>query len=326
MREVPEVQFGPWTSPSTEIDADGKLIGAVPGTPNNWGRWGVRDQRGTLNLLTPERVARASKLVRRGARFPLGMPIGASAPAGRGAPLHLFRYTASDVIMNDPGLVPGKSISDDYIVMALQGTTQLDALSHFGAEHCMYNGYWVGSVTAASGARRLGIHHWRDGVVGRGVLLDVARHLGVDCIEPGLAIGPDVLDEVAQAQKVDVEPGDILMVRTGWVGSCFTSGQVDMINCGGLSGAAVPWLSEHDVAMLGADNPAVETLSNPDEIPLTLHTGALRDLGLPLAELLDLDALADDCAADGVYEFFVVISPLPLVNAAGSPINPIAIK
>ena len=326
MREVPDVRFGPWTLPSIEIDADGKLIGAIPGTPNNWGRWGPQDQRGTLNLLTAERVARATTLVRRGARFSLGMPIGPSSPAGRAAPLHLFRYTASDSIVNDPGMVPGMAISDDYIVMALQGTTQLDALCHFGADQCLYNGYWVGAVTAASGARRLGIHHWRDGVVGRGVLLDVARHLSVDCIEPGTAIGPDLLDAVARAQQVGIEPGDILMLRTGFVGSCFRTGQVDMVSAGGISGTTIPWLADHDVAMVGADNPAVETVSNPDETLLSLHTGALRDLGLPLAELLDLDALADDCAADGIYEFFVVISPLPLVNGAGSPINPIAIK
>ena len=156
------------------------------------------------------------------------------------APLHFFRYTTSDVLSNDPGLVPGVAISDDYIVMALQGTTQLDALCHFGTEQCLYNGYWIGAVTAASGARRLGIHHWRDGAVGRGVLLDVARHLGVDCIEPGMAIGPDLLDEVAQAQGVTIESGDLLMVRTGVVGSWFRTGEVDMINCGGISGSCDP--------------------------------------------------------------------------------------
>lgn len=106
MREVSEVQFGPWTSPSIEIDLDGKLVGAVPGTPNNWDRWFRRDQRGTLNLLTEERVARAATLVRRGARFSLALPIGRSAPSGRAAPLHLSRYAASDVLSNDPGMDP----------------------------------------------------------------------------------------------------------------------------------------------------------------------------------------------------------------------------
>ncbi len=326
VRDVPDVQFGPWTSPQIEIDEHGRLIGAQPGTPNNWGRWGPLDQRGTVNLMTPDLIHRASRLVRRGVRFPLGMPIGPTSPAGRGAPLHLFRYAGSDAVSNDPGMVPGKSVSDDYIVMALQGTSQLDALSHFGADQCLYNGYWVGSVTAASGARRLGIHHWREGAVGRGVLLDIATHLGVEHIQDRAEIGPDELDAVARAQRVEVEPGDLLFVRTGFLGSCFRSGKVDMINAGGLSGMTVPWLAQHDVALLGADNPAVETVTSTASTQLSLHCGALRDLGMPLAELLDLDALAEDCAADGVYEFFVVISPIPLVNAAGSPINPIAIK
>src|SRR5213080_838155 len=149
MRDVPEPQLAEWIPPSYTVDERGKVLGARPGEPNNWGRWGDDDQRGTANLLT-------------------------AAPV---------------------------QASDDYLVMALQAATQLDGLPHVGADHVLYNGYWAGLVTATTGARRLGIHHLADGVVGRAVLLDVARHVGVDALDPGFAIGADLLDATAAAQQ-----------------------------------------------------------------------------------------------------------------------------
>jgi kynurenine formamidase len=328
VRDVPDQPLQPWQPPTYTVDGDGKVEGARAGEVNNWGRWGDADQRGTANLLTPERVAAAAALVKTGKRFSLGLPIGGvPTPGYRSEPLHLFESTTGDKVLGEQGL----QYSDDYLVLNLQATTQLDGLSHFGAGGRLYNGYWAGVVTSHGGAKRLGVHHLADGIVGRGVLLDVARQQGGDRLDPGFVIGPDELDAAAAAHGVEVRAGDVLMVRTGWLGWW-----MDEANGGerpgyddlpGVSPRCVPWLAERDVAFLATDTLAVEVVPPEEGMPpMALHVGALRDLGLLLGELFDLDELAADCAGDGVYECFVVAAPLPVVNGVGSPLNPIAIK
>jgi kynurenine formamidase len=323
MRDVPDPPLRPWDPPAYRVDELGKVVDTAPGTPNNWDRWGAEDQRGTFNLFTPERIAAAASLIRSGKRFSLGMPIaGPPMPGFRSAPLHMFSASTADIVLGEKGI----QYSDDYIVMALQGSTQLDGLAHVGSADVLYNGYWAGLVTSRSGARRLGTHHQADGIVGRAVLLDVARHLGTDALEVGFAIGPDLLDECCAAEGVSVGAGDVLLVRTGLLGWLLQGNTADRTEPG-LSPRCIPWLAERDVAMVATDTLSVEVLPpEPGQPPLGFHVQALRDLGLLLGELLDLDDLAADCAADGVYECFFVASVMPVVNAVGSPINPIAIK
>lgn len=320
-RPIPDVPFKGWKPPAYEVDERGKVVGATPGEPNNWGRWGDDDQRGCLNLLTPERVAAAATLVKTGKRFSLGLPIGGAAPTPgyRPPPMHLFSNTTSDFLLGDGRL----QYSDDYVVMALQASTQLDGFGHVGFGDVLYNGFWAGLVTAASGARRLGVHHLADGIVGRAVVLDVARHRGVDRLEGSVGIDGDELAAVAEAQRVDVRAGDILLIRTGHLG-WLLEGNEEGRAIPGLNEHALPWLHERDVAMVACDNLAMEVM--PPSGPLPFHVGALRDLGLLLGEIFDLDDLAADCAGDGVYECFFTAPPMPVVNGVGSPLNPIAIK
>ena len=321
MRDVPDPKIKAWSPPTYEVDERGKVVGATPGEPNNWGRWGDDDQRGCFNLLTPERISAAATLARTGKRFSLALPIGGPTPMPgfRPPPMHFFKQTTGDFVLGDGRL----QYSDDFVVLALQVSTQLDGFGHVASGDVLYNGFWAGLITSSSGARRLGVHHLADGIAGRAVLLDVARHLDVECVEPGVAIESDVLEATAAAQGVDVGPGDILLVRTGHLGRLL-AGDADSGSAPGLTHRALPWLHERDVAMVACDNLAVEVL--PPEGALPFHVGALRDLGLMLGELFDLDALAADCAADGVYECLLVAPPLPVVNAVGSPLNPIAIK
>lgn len=326
MREVPEAPLRAWEPPDYRVDALGKIEGVAPPEIGNWGRWGDEDQRGTANLFTPERVAAAAALIRTGRRFSLAIPIGGGpGPGYRPAPLHLFERTTGDTVLGEPGL----QWSDDYLMIALQATTQLDGLAHFGADRLLYNGYWAGVVTAGSGARRLGIHHQADGIVGRAVLLDVARHLGLDRLVGAFPIDADLLEATAAAQDVEVSAGDIVLVRTGHLGWWYSL--EDKTEFGrdspGLSPRAIPWMAERDVAMVATDTLALEVIPPEEgERPLAFHIGALRDLGLLLGEMFDLDDLAEDCAADGVYECFLLAAPLPVVNGVGSPLNPIAIK
>jgi len=341
MREVPEPALTRWEPPTYTVDANGKVVGGTPGPIHNWGRWGDSDQRGTANLLTAERAVEAAALVRTGKRFALGLPIGGlAAPSHRGEPLHLFQIATGDAILTGAGT----DGADDYLVMALQGTTQLDGLGHVGRGNLMYNGFWSGLVTAGTGARRLGVHHLATGLVGRGVVLDVARAQGVPWLEPGLPITAALLDGTAAAQGVDVRPGDILFVRTGTVTHWYDrfgsptapfqrlgdeTARRDLLDGpeAGLAWDTVQWLRDHDVAVLGVDNLAVECRpAQPGHTWIDFHVAALRDLGLPLAEVLDLDALAADCAEDGVWEGQCAVSVLPVVGAVGSPINPLFIK
>lgn len=324
MREVPERRVGPWSPPDYEVDEQGKVVGAGPGEPNNWGRFGDEDQRGTANLMTAERIAQAAALVRTGRRFTLGLPVGQlDAPGHRDAPLHLFGRTTGDAVLGGSTL----QISDDWVVMALQATTQIDGLAHFASDDTLYNGYWAGLVSANGGARRLGIHHLGDGLVGRAVLLDVARHTGSDPLDRDDPVGPDLLSATAEAQGVEVRAGDAVLVRTGWLGAWFAETVPRDGREPGVAHDALEWFAARDVALLAVDNTAVEPMPPPaDHRALALHVGALRDLGLLLGELFDLDGLAADCADDGVYEGFLVCLPLPVVGAAGSPVNPLVIK
>lgn len=332
VRDVPDSPFEGWDPPDYHVDASGKVVGAKPSTPNNWGRFGDDDQIGLANLLTPERVAAAAGLIRTGTRFSLALPIGVPTPGSyRAEPAHLYRFAAGDGVLGSGRGGAEYQVSDDYIFMALQASTQVDGFGHVGGNGTLYNGYWAGLVTATGGARRLGIHHLARGIVGRAVLVDIARHLGVEHLDPGFPIGPDELDGAARAQDVAIGSGDIVLVRTGHIGWKLGLAAGDPGASSrhepGISTRAIPWLHERDVAMIATDT-AVCSVVPPEagDDFLTWHVAALRDLGLLVGELFDLDELATSCANDGVYEGFFVAAPMPIVGASGSPLNPVVIK
>jgi kynurenine formamidase len=247
---------------------------------------------------------------------------------------HYFAATGSDSIAGSPAYptAPGFDFNDDYIHMALQGSTQWDGLAHVSTHETLYNGYWAGTVTA-TGSKRLGIDALRASFAGRGVLLDVARHEGADALPPGFRIGPELLDAVAAAQGVAVGRGDLLLVRTGHMGrwaELTTAAAREAFEhepVPGLTGDCAAWLHEREVAALASDTRCVEVIPSGDpDRPAPLHVACLVDLGLTLGELWALDELAADCATDGVWEFLLVAPPLNIPGAVGSPLNPIALK
>lgn len=294
---------------------------------SNWGRWGSEDERGTLNLITPERVSAAARLVRAGKTFALGIPFDEHGPQDgriRANPSRLMKETGAQP-QGNPGAF---RYADDYVFMALQAATQWDALAHVHYDGQLYNGF-PSSDVSERGAARCAVTNLSPGVVGRGVLLDVAAHRGVDWLDVGVAIGPDELDAVADAQGVEVQPGDVVLVRTGWRRRFLSDGDRAAFKAGepGLSVRCADWLRDHEVAAVGSDNFAIEVIPGeyPDEY-LPLHMVAIRDMGMPLAEILDLESLGGDCAEDGCFEFLFVGAPLPFTRAVGSPVNPLAIK
>lgn len=315
----------------------------------NAGRWGPEDQFGTLNFITPAVVAHAATLVRTGRRVSLAAPIDADGPQGahgmRRNPIHLMSIDGSDADIADRlggwggasqqevvGMFGAGSarFNDDFIMMPTQASTQWDALSHVYYDGELYNRVPAGAVSSMGAARNsIDVVAAAGHLCTRGVLLDVARWRGVPSLEPNTAIGPAELDAVASAQGVSIREGDIVVVRTGWW-PVFARGGVDadawLAGSPGLSWECAEWLWERNVAAVAADNPAVEAMIPVNGEILVLHMLTLRDLGMMLGEIWNLEALGADCAADGVYEFLLAAPPLTITGAVGSPINPVAIK
>lgn len=326
-----------WTPPDYTVDVDGRIVGReAPAGPHNWGRWGALDERGTANLITPEHVAAAARLIERGETYSLALPLdggGPVHPERSAGVVHLYGYTGSDFIAGSAlnTRFPRFQGADDYIFMPLQASTQWDALSHCAYDDAIYNGFWAGTVESYAGARRGSIHQLKEAMVGRGVLLDVAAMHGVARLEPGHAIGGDELQACADRQGVTVEPGDMLLVRTGHVAWWYALEDKRAFweaGAPGLGRDSVGWLHDKDVAALVVDNVGVEVepFEQPAPVHYPLHVEFLRNLGLILGELWWLEDLAAACAADGRYAFFLSAPPLNVTNASGSPINPIAIK
>lgn len=293
---------------------------------SNWGRWGDDDERGTVNLITPERVVEASQLVRHGRIFDLGIPFDANGPQPGGArinPVRLMSETGADQAF--PGAF---HYADDYVFMPLQSASQWDGLAHVYYDDQLYNGFPASDVSP-HGAAHCSIDKLAKGIVGRGVLLDIARLKGVEWMQQGEVVTPDDLDAAAERQGVEVRSGDILLFRTGWRKKFVTEGNAAEFMAGepGLGLACCRWLHEKEVAVVASDNWAIEAL--PGEIDtelLPVHMVLIRDMGMTLGEILDFEELADDCEADGVYEFLLTAPPIKFTRAVGSPINPLAIK
>lgn len=300
---------------------------------SNWGRWGQDDELGTLNFITPEKIVRAARLVRRGRVFSLAIPFDSQGPqtgfAGRVNPLHYMLQDGGDIASGAQDFIPGLRYCDDAITMPLQCATQWDALSHIFFDGKMYNNRGPEWVTS-SGARANAIDKLKQSVVSRGVLLDIPRLLGKTWLEPGEAIGPEELDAAAAQQGVRLERGDIVLVRTGQLAQVRAEGSWGQYAGGpapGLSLRCAEWFARHEIAGYATDTWGTEVI--PNETPdcfQPLHCVAIVHMGMLVGEIFDLEELAKDCAEDGVYEFLFVAPPLPITGAVGSPVNPQAIK
>jgi kynurenine formamidase len=292
---------------------------------SNWGRWGADDERGTTNFITADKLVAAAALVKTGKVFDLGIPFGDGGPqpgGGRINPVHLMSVTGQG--QNFPG---GFHYADDYIFMPLQSASQWDGLSHVFYDDQLYNGYPASEV-GPGGTNKLAIDKQAKGIAGRGVLLDIARLKGVDWLELNYVITPADLDEAASNQGVTIGSGDILLVRTGWRKVFTTTGDPNQFMAGepGIGLACVDWLHDKEVAAICSDNWAVEALPGETDDSLPVHCVLIRDLGMTLGEILDFEELADDCASDGVYEFFFSAPVIKFSKAVGSPINPLVFK
>jgi kynurenine formamidase len=295
---------------------------------SNWGRWGEDDEIGTLNFVTPEKRIAAAQLVQTGKTFDLGMAFDKDGPFPAGGfrinPVHVMTFMPSDTAHAPDGMIT----ADDMVIMGLQAATQWDSLAHVGYDGLFYNNVPAASVNHVAGATRNSFAKCVEHLISRGVLLDIARLKGVDRLEDRYEITADDLSAAEERQGVQVESGDILLVRTGWY-QWFSEGDRERF-MGDEPGPLLDscrWLHEREVAALALDNWACEVWPSP--IPganIPFHQVAIRDMGLTLGEMFDLEQLAADCEDDGVSEFLFCAPGLKVTGGVGSPITPIALK
>lgn len=304
--------------------------------PKNWGKWGQDDEVGALNYLTPEKIANDAQYIRSGKTFTLGVPIGSPDGdpiwPGRPQPHRINVRDRGDFMagqgMDYPG---GMEDSDDMIFMALQGSTQYDALGHVWYGDHIWNGY--PAETTAGGLKKASVEAIAQrGVVGRGVLIDMARHRNKAVLGRGETFNHEDVLSAATAQGVEIRKGDILVIRTGWIGSYYYTPKEefykDFLEPGlTYSKELVQWFADMEIPNLATDTIANEVTFEPETgVLLPLHSALMRNLGITLAEILLLDELAEDCAADGQWDFLYTAGPLKIVHGTGAPVNPVVIK
>ena len=303
----------------------------------NWGRWGADDEFGTLNFTRPEDIVAAAQLVRKGRVISLGLPYDQNGPQGgktkypamgRFNPVHLMIRTGTDAYS---GVLDSRKIraSDDVIMMPTQAGTQWDGLGHiFYGDH-MWNGYDCRTVTSA-GAQKCGIEKTSERMVGRGVLFDIPRMLGMEVLPDAFAITCDMLDQAERHFGAKVGRGDYLIVRTGQMEAMLSAKTWDGYSGGdapGLAFETLDWLHAKQVAAIATDTWGAEVRPNEsDEANQPWHWISIPIMGLTVGEIFFLKELAKDCAEDKRYEFMFVAPALPVTGAVASPVNPLAIK
>jgi kynurenine formamidase len=304
---------------------------AVAERLRNWGRWGPEDQRGTLNHIGPETLKDAVATVTSGKLFHLGLNFDKDGPQSGVGRFNPKLYPTDLFTPLNPAR-PNFVYSDDVIHMPLQAATQWDALAHVHYDGVLYNNCKAHETLSEKGASRLGVENMASpGIMSRGVLLDIARLKGVDRLPAGYGITVDDLNAACQKQGVAMKTGDVVLIRTGHI-QTFTIDKDRAAFSGmqpGVSAACAEWVHDHSLAAVCADNLAVEVFSAEvfsADVPLPFHMFCLRDMGCPLGEMFNLDALAADCAADGRWAFLLAAPPIPFTNAVGSPVNPLALK
>lgn len=300
---------------------------------SNWGRWGEEDELGTLNLVTPERRLAAAGAIRRGETFSLALPLDRQGPQPpferRLNPQHVMLQTGTELRAGvQRGAIGGWGYADDMVTMALQCGTHWDGLAHAFHDYAMYNGRDC-ALVGVDGAKRNDIRAMSDAVATRAVLCDVPRALGVEALDTDHRITVAELELTLERQRVEIEEGDALLLRTGHLARARAQGGWDGYTYAdepGIGLDALPWVSQLGIAAIATDTWAFEVLPSGGAIMLPVHAVGIVHMGLLLGEMFDLEALADDCASDGVYEMAFVAPPLPFTGAVGSPVNPIVVK
>ncbi|ATY16326.1 hypothetical protein CU254_12805 [Amycolatopsis sp. AA4] len=302
-------------------------------TLSNWGRWGDDDQRGTLNLITPEVRRRAARLVREGIRVSCSRDI-ESSWAG---PMHRFMSATGQGLTEHNRVLPPPikyhegdghrgAWAGEHISLPVHYQTHVDALCHMFWDGRMYNGKSAALVTSERGATVNDITAARDGVFTRGVLLDIAATRGVKWLEPGDGVFPEDLEAAEERVGLRVSEGDALLLRTGNGRRMRTGGSRGSDDAGqaGFHAACLPWLHERGIAVTATDTAHDVLPSGYDVIPLPLHYIGIAAMGLCTIDNADFEEVASICVELDRWDFLFTFDPLRIVGGTGSPVNVVA--
>jgi kynurenine formamidase len=286
---------------------------------SNWGRWGMDDELGTLNLITKKTRKSASKLVRKGITVSLELDLNKIQDPLNANP---FKHDVSVAEFS------GHQVAVDRYEVDYHGFahSHMDGLPHFAHKGYFYNGVPY-SAAKPNGAEKLGIHNAGvNGVFARGVLVDMPAFLGVEFLEPGMAVTANDLKAWEKKNRVKIRSGDVLLIRTGRWAKVEKDGQWNFLEkAAGAHASIAAFLKERDVVMIGSDGvndvmpSGVEGLVNP------LHELLLVGLGMPILDNLDLETLAQVAREQKRVTFLYVGAPLRVPGGTGSPLNPLAV-
>jgi len=283
---------------------------------SNWGRWGDDDQSGTLNLITPEKRRQAASLVREGISVSLSKNYSTEEAVDNVSPMQ--------VIMTIP---PAAPVAMDEWRIFYHGLTytHMDAMCHAYYKDQAYNGFPVTDVTE-EGCSTSGIEHLKEGVLSRGILIDVPRLKGVDYLEPGTPVLASDIEAWERETGLRIEPGDVVLVRTGrWAKKTDIGPYSLMSGSPGVHVSALPLLKERDAAVLGTDVGLDVSPSGVDpSVVIPTHTVAIASMGLIIIDNASFEELAETAARLNRWEFMFQLSPIPVEGGTGSIINPIA--
>jgi len=290
---------------------------------SSWGRWGEGDQRGALNYLEPDRVVAASRLVQEGTTVTLSLPMNTKAAEDNPEPAVHYMTTTPDLEAGPGELRFAKDfVGADY---HNDGHTHIDAFCHVIYDGSLYNGAPATAVTA-DGAADDSIEVLANGLVARGVLLDIPRVRGLPWLDPGEHVFRNDLEAAELEQGVTVAEGDALLVRTGHTRRLVELGPWDTASAkSGLHPTAMPFLAERGVAVLGGDGNSDTAPSSTEGVDFPIHVLALNAMGVHLLDYLQLEDLLAACERTGRWEFLFVAAPLRITGGTGSPLNPLAL-
>jgi kynurenine formamidase len=303
----------------TRHDPTGDEIQAAVIARSNWGRWGADDQRGTINLITPEKRVEAARLVQTGRTVSLARPL-RPIPGVANPPVHIA-WGGGD---------PSEGGAGDWIGMFVHSNayTHIDALSHCFGPRGAWNGKHPAEVfrqgnVASPGTLWGSIEHWADGIVTRGVLLDVPRHRGVPFVTGDQPVHASELEAIARSQRIEVRPGDALVV---YGGLDTLADPVDGVDEPGLHGSCVEYFRDVACALVVWDIGDYRPAGGPfrwRDYPV--HWLGIPELGLSLVDNALLGPLAQVCQDEGRFEFLFIVGPLAIPDGTGSPVNPLAV-
>lgn len=299
---------------------------------SNWDRWGPDDRLGTLNHLTPARTAAAAKLVNSGETVSCSWDIRTGRQTG--AAVESQRYMiATGLGLEEEGrrglMGPGRGGgAQEYIGMVFHGLdiTHLDSLAHIFWDGKMYGGVPASFVSDRHGALKHDVLAVSQGIVARGVLLDIARLRGVDVLAPDDHVYPEDLEAAEAAAGVRLEPGDVLLMRTGEGAARVAQKDYDSLRPrSGFQAACLPWLHERQVSLIGCDVPQDPSPAGYRSVHHPIHLVGIVAMGLWLLDNCQLEDLAEACERHGRWEFQFVLAPIRFQGVTGSPVNPIAV-